>query len=158
MKEAASTVRVRPARLEDSEALADLATQLGYPSKKEEIAERLRQILPDPDHAVLVAELPASGACGFAHVFAGISLETGARAELLGLVTDGKLRSRGLGRRLVAEAERWAREKGLGALCVHCNVVRTEAHRFYETLGYECAKTQKYFRKRLAAKGESEAK
>ncbi|HKM90664.1 MAG TPA: GNAT family N-acetyltransferase [Candidatus Acidoferrales bacterium] len=148
-------IRIRPGRFEDAEALATLATQLGYPSTPDEIAARLRQILPHPDHAVFVAELPGAGARGFAHVFAGIALESGPRAEILGLVTDESLRSRGIGRRLVAEAELWARARGFPVLCVRCNVVRAGAHRFYEDLGFECAKTQKYFRKSLAGRGES---
>ena|SRR5271155_2232193 len=145
----ASEVRIRPARLEDAEALANLATQLGYASTAVQMTARLRQILPHPDHAVFVAELPGSGACGFAQVFAGIALESGPRAEILGLVTDASLRSRGIGRRLVAEAERWAQARGFAVICVRSQVVRADAHRFYEGLGYECAKTQKYFRKPL---------
>jgi GNAT superfamily N-acetyltransferase len=156
MTDAASTieVRIRPAQSEDAKALADLATQLGYPSTPDQIAARLRQILPHPDHAVFVAEMPGAGARGFAHVFAGIALESGPRAEILGLVTDASLRSRGIGRRLVAEAERWARAHGFAVMCVRCNVVRAAAHRLYESLGYECAKTQKYFRKSLPGSGE----
>jgi len=149
-------VRIRPGRLEDAEALANLATQLGYPSTPEQMAARLRQTLPDPDHAVFVAEPAGARACGFLHVFAGISLESGPRAEILALVTDESLRSRGIGRRLVAEAERWAQARGFAVICVRSQVVRAGAHRFYETLGYECAKTQKYFRKSLLGSGESE--
>jgi GNAT superfamily N-acetyltransferase len=157
MTDAASTfeVRIRPAQFEDADALANLATQLGYPSTPDQIAARLRQILPHQDHAVFVAELPGAGARGFAHVSAGIALESGPRAELLGLVTDASLRSRGLGRRLLAEAEGWARARGFAVICVRCNLVRAESHRFYQNLGYECTKTQKYFRKSLPESGES---
>lgn len=149
MAEARSELRIREAQMEDAEKLADLANQFGYPSSPDEMAERLRRILRDPDHVVYVAELPGAGACGFAHVSAGIALQSGPRAELVGLVTHASLRSRGLGARLVAEAERWAKSKGFATMCVRCNVVRADAHRFYERLGYQCSKTQKYFRKSL---------
>ena len=148
--------RIRQAQMDDAEPLAMLATQLGYPASAAEIAARLRSILPDPDHVVFVADVPGSGPRGFAHVHAGIALESGPRAELLGLVTDAALRSRGLGALLVAEAERWARAKGFDTLCVRCNVVRTDAHRFYERLGFQCSKTQKYFRKSLGAAAASQ--
>ena len=155
MPEARSATRIREAQMEDAEKLADLATQLGYPTSAEEIEARLRRILPDPDHVVYVADLPGAGARGFAHVYAGIALESGPRAELLGLVTHASLRSRGLGGLLVAEGERWAQAKGFATICVRCNVVRPDAHRFYERLGYHCSKTQKYFRKSLAASAAS---
>ena len=148
--------RIREAQVDDAERLADLATQLGYPSSTAEVAGRLRSILGDPAHVVYVADVPGSGARGFAHVHATIALESGARAELLGLVTDGTLRSRGLGVLLVDEAERWARAKGIEVLCVRCNVLRPDAHRFYERQGYQCSKTQKYFRKSLAGGGSSD--
>ena len=156
MTEPAAATRIRPARGEDAARLADLATQLGYPSTAEDIAARLRQIQADPSDAVFVAEVPGRGACGFAHMHAGIALESGPRAELVGLVTDASLRSRGLGALLVAEGERWARFRGFTNMCVRCNVVRADAHRFYERLGFQCSKTQKYFRKSLAAPGPSE--
>jgi GNAT superfamily N-acetyltransferase len=151
MAEARTEPRIREAQMEDAEKLADLAGQFGYPSSTDEMAARLRRILSDPDHVVYVAELPDAGACGFAHVSAGIALQSGPRAELVGLVTHTSLRSRGLGARLVAEAERWAQSKGFATICVRCNVVRADTHRFYERLGYQCSKTQKYFRKSLDA-------
>ncbi|HUJ41701.1 MAG TPA: GNAT family N-acetyltransferase [Candidatus Acidoferrales bacterium] len=156
MTEIPGDPRIRPARLDDATRLADLATQLGYPSTPGEIAARLRRIQQDPCDAVLVADIPGRGACGFAHLHAGMALESGPRAELVGLVTDASLRSRGLGSLLVAEAERWARAKGLPNLCVRCNVVRADAHRFYQRLGFQCSKTQKYFRKSLAPLPASE--
>ena len=160
MRDGAGTiaVQVRAARAEDAAALANLATQLGYPSTTEEIAGRLRQLLPHGEHQVFVAEAPGEGVRGFLHAYAGISLESGPRAEILGLVTDATMRSRGMGRRLVTEAEGWARARGLAVINVHCNVVRDDAHRFYEGLGFACVKTQKYFRKPLAGSGESGAR
>jgi GNAT superfamily N-acetyltransferase len=148
-------VRIRPGRLEDAKAIAKLATQLGYPSTPAQIAERLRRILPHPDQAVFVAELPGAAACGFIHLLAGMALESGPRVEILGLVMDESLRSRGIGRRLVAGAESWAKSRGFAVICVRSQLKRADAHRFYEGLGYECAKTQKYFRKSLPASGES---
>jgi len=151
MREGPLAPQIRQAQMDDAPQIATLATQLGYPSSPEEISARLRSILSDPAHVVYVADVPGSGARGFAHVHAGIALESGPRAELLGLVTDAALRSRGLGALLVAEAERWARARGFDSLCVRCNVVRAHAHRFYERLGFQCSKTQKYFRKSLVA-------
>jgi GNAT superfamily N-acetyltransferase len=156
MGKPASGVRIRQARVEDAGALAELATQLGYPSAPDEMAARLRLILPQPDHSVLVAEADEGRTCGFAHVSGGIALQSGVRAELHGLVTDESLRGRGIGARLVEESERWARAKGFPTLCVRCNLVRTETHRFYERLGYTCSKTQKYFRKSLDEGGQSD--
>lgn len=156
MTETTLAPRIRRAQMDDAEPLATLSTQLGYPSSAAELSARLRAILPDPAHVVFVAEVPGAGPRGFAHLHVGVALQSGERVELLGLVTDAALRSRGLGALLVAEAERWTRDKGFQTLCVRCNVVRPDAHRFYERLGFECSKTQKHFRKSLAAMAASE--
>ena len=148
--------RIRQAQLDDAPVLASLATQLGYPSTAADISARLRAIFADPTHVVFVADLPGSGPRAFAHVHASVALESGPRAELVGLVTDAALRSHGLGALLVAEAERWAFDKGFETICVRCNIIRTDAHRFYERLGFQCSKTQKYFRKSLAIGAASE--
>jgi GNAT superfamily N-acetyltransferase len=93
--------------------------------------------------------MDAGRVVGFLHAFSGMVLETGSRAEILGLVADAGHRGKGIGSALVAEAERWAQSKGHGALGVRCNVVRTAAHGFYEGLGFECVKTQKNFLKKF---------
>ena len=52
-------------------------------------------------------------------------------------------------RRLMEEAEQWARDKGCRSVRLRSNVVRAEAHAFYERLGYSVFKTQKNYRKML---------
>ncbi|MCG2767887.1 MAG: DUF5615 family PIN-like protein [Anaerolineae bacterium] len=51
--------------------------------------------------------------------------------------------------RLKQQAEQWAREKVCWAVHVRSNVVRKDAHAFYETIGYRRIKTQFTFRKAL---------
>ena len=141
--------RIRVARAADASVLADLCTQLGYLSTPAEVAERLEGVFGHPDHVVFIAELDSGRVVGFLHGFSGMVLETGPRADILGLVIDSAHRGQGIGKSLVAEAERWAQSKGHRGLHVRCNVVRTATHAFYEGLGFECYKTQKNFQKKL---------
>jgi len=60
-------------------------------------------------------------------------------------------RGRGAGRQLVEAVERWAAARGLDEISVRSNVVRPDAHPFYERLGYIRAKTQHAYRKAVAA-------
>jgi GNAT superfamily N-acetyltransferase len=48
------------------------------------------------------------------------------------------------------QAEQWAGERGCCAVSVHSNVIRKDAHRFYERLGYRVVKTQLALRRDLA--------
>jgi GNAT superfamily N-acetyltransferase len=53
------------------------------------------------------------------------------------MVVDEALRSQGIGAALVREAERVLAEQGCYMIEVTSHVRRTEAHRFYEKLGYD---------------------
>ncbi len=142
-------VAVRRARLEDAAAITDLCGQLGYPSTAAAVEERLRQVLPREDHALYVAELTGGPVAGWVYVFGHPLVESDARAEVAGLVVDAAQRGSGIGRLLMRQAEGWAREKGYRTVSLRSNVIRVQAHAFYESLGYTSPKTQKAFRKNL---------
>ena len=145
----AGAVTIRPAAAGDAPEIAELATQLGYPSTAEQIARRLEALRGAPDSAVLVAGAESGPLLGWIHVSANRLVESDPDAEIRGLVVDEAARSGGIGRRLVEEAESWALRRGFGRISVRSNVIRDRAHRFYERLGYERKKTQHKFQKRL---------
>ncbi len=139
---------IRPARLEDSEGLAGLCTQLGYPTAPQQMALRLPEVLKRSDNAVFVADADG-GLIGWVHVHASPGLEVDRMAKIGGLVVDEARRGRGIGKALMAAAENWARREGCAELWLRSNLIRKEAHRFYQALGYEILKTSYTFRKRL---------
>lgn len=109
----------------------------------------MRGLAPAANHALLVAETPAGEVVGWLHVSVNPLVDSDVRAEINGLVVAEGQRSRGAGRLLLEEAERWARGRGCRTVSLRSNVIRERAHRFYERLGYEHYKTQKAFRKTL---------
>jgi len=140
-------ITVRPASVADAAALALLCGQLGYPSTREQIAQRLAQVASDA--AVLVAGSRRDGVVGWVHVRALHLLTRDACAEIGGLVVDEHHRGRGIGGRLMQAAEDWARQQGLEMLRLRSNVVRDEAHGFYRGRGYASSKTSLLFTKTL---------
>lgn len=139
---------IRPAVVADAATVAALSDTLGYATSTEVMAERLARLGARSDHLVLVAEVDG-GVGGWIHVCDWDLLETGRRAEIVGLVVAQRCRRGGVGRRLVDAVERWATERGLERITVRSNVVRAESHPFYERLGYVRAKTQHAYRKDL---------
>ena len=96
----------------DASVVAELTTQLGYPTGPAETTERISVLLARPDdHAALVAEEDGR-AVGWVHVAIYTSLESGRVATIGGLVVDEGHRSSGIGAELLAAAEEWARENG----------------------------------------------
>lgn len=140
---------IRAARAADYAQIAELSRQLGYESTAGEIAARIEAMRDSADHAVFVGELPGGQIGGWIGAFVFRSVEADARAEVSGLVVETRVRSQGIGRRLLERAEQWAREKGCRAIGLRTNVVRERAHTFYERQGYRHTKTQRSYRKEL---------
>ena len=114
-------MKLRPARLADSSTLAELTTQLGYPTRPQETEERLRDLASQPENAVLVAEDEAA-VIGWIHVAGSHSLEMEPCAVILGLVIDESRRGQGTGR-----TEERARLEPFGQNCPIREVVRPPA-------------------------------
>lgn len=142
---------IRPATPRDAPRLAELSTELGYPATLKDILGRLDRILDSREHAIYVAEAREAEVqiAGWVHIFISCLLEEDAQAEIGGLVVGEAWRGRGVGALLMAYAERWAQEQGCTTMRVRSNVIREEAHAFYEKLGYAVIKSQKVFRKTL---------
>ena len=129
--------------------LAELSGQLGYAATPEQVRRRLQLIKRGAEHEVWVAEAAAGEVLGWIEVLLERTLISDREAEITGLVVDASCRGQGIGRRLMEEAEQWARDKGCRSVRLRSNVVRAEAHAFYERLGYSVFKTQKNYRKML---------
>lgn len=146
------TVRIRPAGLSDAVDLARLTTELGYPTSTDDMRSRLEALLPRDSQYIAVAE-SAREVVGWIAVEHRVVLESGARAEIVGLVVTETARRSGAGSALVRNGEEWARQRGHRVINVRSNVARREAHPFYERLGYVRTKTQHAYRKDLAPDG-----
>jgi GNAT superfamily N-acetyltransferase len=140
---------IREMTSEDATAVAALTSQLGYPSSEVDIKRRFDLIRDRSDGRLIVAHEIDGDVVGWIHVQALCSLEGDLRAEIWGLVVADSVRGSGAGRLLVEAVERWAVERGLNIMGVRSNIIRRDAHAFYEHLGYEAVKTQKAFRKIL---------
>ncbi len=127
---------VRDARAEDAEALSRLCEQLGYPAQSGAMPQRLVRLQRDPNARALVADA-GEGPIGLATVHLRHTINHEAPiAQLTLLVVDESQRSRGVGRALVEEAERWAYARGCHRIVVTTALQRTGAHAFYERIGY----------------------
>ncbi len=140
---------VRAARPEDTERLAWLCGQFGYPVEAEALSQRQQAIEESGDHAVYVATTHEGQVIGWVQICIRRLLLAGRLAEIEGLVVDQQYRRQGVGQRLVARAEDWARSQGCEGVQVRSNVLRPEAKGFYPALGYENYKMSRVYRKAL---------
>lgn len=134
---------VESATVEDADALATMAGELGYSSTPSAVRRRLAAVLDAADHAVLLARDSDGRPVGWVHVFVALRVESDVFAELGGLVVRADSRRRGVGAKLVAAARRWAAARGIDRLRVRTRVEREDAKAFYDALGFVECKRQR---------------
>jgi GNAT superfamily N-acetyltransferase len=123
---AESEIDIRLAGPDDSIALAELLGHLGYPADPAEMPGRLAR-LDSGDSSAFVAVLDGA-VVGLATVHRRVVLHAEAPVvQLTALVVGPEMRGRGIGRVLVAEAERWAVRFGAQKLVVTTALHRAEA-------------------------------
>jgi GNAT superfamily N-acetyltransferase len=127
---------VRPLRADDLPQLVDLCAQLGRPASLTELEERFAHLHGSSGQGLFVAARADGALMGWLHVQERPALHTPRSAEITAVVIDAAHRRTGCGRALMAEAERWARERQCRLLALRSGLEREDAHRFYGALGF----------------------
>jgi len=155
-----NNVQIRPAQSCDLDQLTRMCEDLWPKSSAEEHAQELRLILAGATDRVLtmpltilVAEASAGALVGFVEVDLRSHADGCDPAQAVGYIEGWyvaeEFRSRGVGRKLVAAAERWAsshRCVEMGSDALIDNEVSQRAH---EALGYKVVDRCVHYRKRL---------
>jgi len=153
-----SDILVRPARPADAPALAALCFALWPESPLEEHAQAVDATLAGQPRATLplvwfVAEAPGGSLVGF--------VEVGLRSHadgcdpvqpvgfLEGWYVDPAFRRQGIGRRLVAAAEEWARRQRCREMASDTWIDHELSQRAHARLGYQVVDRCVHFRKSL---------
>ena len=141
---------VREANTRDIPEMARLFAILGYDIAEDLLAERFAELSAAGEHALVFPD-PED-----AHALRGLATlhvtpvlhRAGPVGRVTALVVDTASRNQGIGRALMAAAERWLTERDCVLIEVTSNLRRTDAHAFYDRIGYE--RTSFRFAKPLA--------
>jgi len=130
-------VGIRRAESGDAAPLADLMTELGYPTRASEMEMRMEAISADNNYATFVA-VSEGKVCGMIGTFTCYGYEhDNPGGRILALVVSEKMRGRGVGHGLIAAAEADFAQRNVRRVAVNARFERTKAHEFYEGLGYK---------------------
>ncbi|WP_078435586.1 GNAT family N-acetyltransferase [Metabacillus halosaccharovorans] len=134
---------IRRASAKDINDLTSLMEQLGYPTSVEQMRIRFKHIEEAPNHYTLVAEYDGKvvGMIGF---HTGVLYNSdGIYARVIAFVVDSNYRNKGIGRRLLSEAEKYAKNLGADGIGLNSGnrAERENAHKFYKKMGYSVKST-----------------
>jgi len=130
------SLTIRDAKLSDAPALAVLMCELGYETSNVEMHSRLQAILRKASYRTIVAEVD-NKLCGMIGTLTHASHEhNDPSGKIIALVVSKQKRRSGVGRALVAAAEKDFASRRVTQVTLTTRSEREGAHRFYETLGY----------------------
>jgi ribosomal protein S18 acetylase RimI-like enzyme len=131
-----ANVRIRAARLSDAPRLAALMRELGYETTSNEMRARLKSIVRDSRYSTLVAKI-GKEVCGMIGTLTHKSHEhNDLSGKIVALVVSMKQRRSGIGRALIAAAEKDFARRNVTRVTLTTRFERDEAHQFYEAAGY----------------------
>ncbi|MBA4137826.1 MAG: hypothetical protein C0518_10960 [Opitutus sp.] len=140
---------IRRAEPNDVQGILALLSELGAALPLADAEANLRAVLRDEAQVVMVAAATA-GVVGCVHGTRVPLLRGGLTLQIFSLAVDAGRRRNGVARQLIAAIEAWGREHGCTLASARCNSQRDAAPQFWTAVGYENAKTQLAFRKKLA--------
>jgi GNAT superfamily N-acetyltransferase len=142
---AAPEPTLRPSRREDVPGLVALFAddELGRTREGAPLETYLKAfdaLDADPNNTLYVLDIAgAVSGCAQFTVIPGLGRRGMTRALIEAVRVASHLRGRGLGRRLIGDLVAIARQRGCGMVQLTSDKRRTEAHRFYGSLGFKAS-------------------
>lgn len=132
-------MEIREATVNDIKELTALMEHLGYPTTIDNMKKRFSRIKQNPYYQTLLASYEGK-VVGMIGLLKGYYYEMdGCYVRIVALVVDPNYRNKGIGKKLLEEAESWARNIGATGIGLNSGnrPERIVAHKFYRNRGYE---------------------
>ena len=124
---------------------------LGYDVDLDIVKKQIEKLTNDNKHNVIIGfeNEQTRKIVGFVHaeLYESLYMDTG--LNILGLAVDSNFQGQGIGKKLMSAIEDYTLKNNISFIRLNSNVRRVEAHKFYESIGYICDKTQKRLIKKL---------
>lgn len=125
--------------------------ELGYDVDLDIVKKQIEKLTNDNKHNIIIGfeNEQTRKIVGFVHaeLYESLYMDTG--LNILGLAVDSNFQGQGIGKKLMSVIEDYALKNNISFIRLNSNVRRVEAHKFYESIGYICDKTQKRLIKKL---------
>ena len=141
-------IKIRKVEISDADAIRDISAEgLGYSCDLALVQKKIDGL--DASREAVFVAVAYGGVVGYIHIERYDVLYFETMANVLGLSVFKAYHKMGIGKALLFAAEDWARQNNIKMMRLNSGMNRTDAHGFYEHLGYTSEKDQKRFVKTL---------
>ena len=142
---------IRNVRPQDAQALVHICeTALKHEADPVTVKQRIQELSPDDSYYIAVYEEDSDHrVLGFIQAERYNLLYGGNGWNVIALAVDPEAQRQGIGKKLLKALEEKASDENYTFIRLNCNIVRKEAHAFYQSMEYTCDKTQKRFIKEI---------
>lgn len=143
---------LREIRISDTEKIRRInKKELGYDVTSSLVSQQIKTLAADTAHHYFLVheDEETQELTGYVHAEVYESLYAEPMFNVMALAVDQSHHKKGIGKVLMQALEKEALLRGLTGVRLNSGEIRTEAHKFYEHIGYESNKYQKRFVKFL---------
>ena len=121
--------------------------ELGYNVGINVVETQIEKLSIDNKHHIVAVyeDNRTKKVVGFVHAEMYESLYSDVGLNILGLAVNSNFQGKGIGKKLMVFVEEYALNNNINFIRLNSASHRSEAHKFYENIGYTCNKTQKRF-------------
>ncbi len=139
--------QIRECKTEDVDAIYNLNnTEMGYEYSIEDTKEKLEGLLESDKDKIFVATVQ-NAVVGYVHANDYDVIYAPHMKNIMGIAVSGEYKKYGIGKAMLEEIEKWAKETGAFGIRLVSGSTRTGAHEFYRRCGYIGDKQQINFKK-----------
>ena len=142
---------IRVIQQKDAEVIKNICeSELGHKTTVSLIRQRIEELSHNDHYYIMVFDDDHTHqVLGFIQAEKYNLLYGGNGWNIIALAVEPNAQGHGIGKQLLLSLENHAKKLGYTFIRLNSNIVRTEAHAFYQHLGYHCDKSQKRFIKHI---------
>ena len=141
-------VTIRRCMVSDAKRIYELCrVSLGYDFTEAQVESNIRKLIGSQENLLMVAVGEDDEVVGFIHASNHDPVYAPPMKDIMALAIYDEYRHMGIGRRLLAAVEEWARQTGAHGIRVNSGIEQKSAVVFYKSCGFENIKTLYNLRK-----------
>lgn len=140
-------IQFRSIKKQDIENIVHMCAESGYEVRYEILSARIKNLSENENSTVIVAIASENTPAGWIQLERDNFILSDNICNILALYVDNIYRGRQIGKYLIEEAEKWAKNKKCKSLKIHSDIIRVDSNRFYTHIGFKHMKTKQSFLK-----------